>query len=283
MGEKLRKATYEEYKRTVLELLKRIHTVCEENNIRYTLAFGTLLGAVRHQGFIPWDDDIDICMPREDYDRFIKSFTSSDSRYYILDSPNSKSYYNNMARACDGAMILKLSEKENIFNLGAFVDVFLLDRWPEAEEEREQYRRDLIVALKRVRNALPWKCYRTCTFRHNVRILLHIKERIKDHLIVGLRKRKEERDALMVKYNGQETGWRNFSTSNGAHRVTWIMREEDMDRRVLMKFEDSEFYVPADYEQLLTECYGEYMTLPPVEKRVSKHHFIPYWRYKNQK
>ena len=281
MDKKLKKATLEEYKQTVLELLQHIHTVCEENSIRYTLAFGTLLGAVRHQGFIPWDDDIDICMPREDYKRFVKAFTSLDGRYYILDSQSSEYYYNNMGRACDGAMILRMSGKEDIFNLGAFVDIFLLDRWPEEEEEREQFHHDLVVALNRVRNALPWRVYRTCTLKHNVKIILHIKNRIQDHLIVGLKKRKEERDALMVKYNGQDTGWRNFSSSNRKIRVNWNMREEELDRRVLMKFEGSEFYVPAEYHRLLTERYGDYMTLPPVEKRITNHHFTPYWRDEN--
>lgn len=282
MNNQRQKATFEEYKQTVLELMKRIHRICEENDVRYTMAFGTLLGAVRHQGFIPWDDDVDICMPREDYDRFAKAFTSSDGRYYILDSKNSVYYYNNMPRACDGSMILKLSGKENIYNLGAFVDIFLLDCWPEAEAEREQFHRDMVVALKRVRNALPWKVYRTCTFRHNAKTLLHIKERVRDHLIVGLEKRKEERDALMVKYNSQETGWRNFCSSNGKNRVNWIMREEELDRRVLMRFEDSEFYAPAACDRLLTERYGDYMKLPPVNMQVSQHHFTPYWNNKNQ-
>ena len=66
----LRRVSEEDYKKQLVTLLERIHNVCTENNIRYTIGFGTLIGAVRHGGFIPWDDDIDICMPREDYALF---------------------------------------------------------------------------------------------------------------------------------------------------------------------------------------------------------------------
>ena len=82
---KLKAVSPEDYKAAVLGVLKRIHEVCVANNIRYTVTYGTLLGAVRHHGFIPWDDDIDVCIPREDYSKFKKAFPSKDKRYYILD------------------------------------------------------------------------------------------------------------------------------------------------------------------------------------------------------
>lgn len=270
----------DEYKLVVLGLLKRIHQVCEDNNIRYTVAFGTVLGAVRHQGFIPWDDDIDICLPREDYNRFVKCFSSEDGRYYILDSKTSEYYYNNFARACDRSVIMSLSGIENIYNLGAYVDVFVLDKWPEQEEEREQFRRDLVINLKRVRNALPWKCYQTCTFLHKAKILLCFPSRFVNRFVVGLKKRKEEQDALLVKYANTDSKWRNYCSGFTRTRATWLMREEDLDRRVLMKFEDTEVYVPEDYHRLLSEQYGDYMTPPPPDKRITKHHFTPYWRDK---
>lgn len=273
-----RKVSPDEYKRIVLDLLKRIHQICEDNNIRYTIAFGTVLGAVRHQGFIPWDDDVDICLPREDYNKFVKAFSSEDGRYYILDSKTSKNYYNNFSRACDRIVIMSLSGIEDIENLGAYVDVFVLDKWPEALSEREEYHRNLVMALKRVRYALPWKNYRTCTFRGKMKILFHFHERIINRVIVGLRKRKEEQDALLIKYANTKSKWRNYCSGFANTKATWLLREEDLDRRILMKFEDTKVYVPAEYDRLLREQYGDYMTPPPLEKRISKHHFTPYWR-----
>lgn len=277
MNNTMCRASNDEYKQTIAALLKRIHTICVENDIRYTVAFGTLLGAVRHQGFIPWDDDIDICMPREDYDRFVKAFCSDDKRYYVLDSRRSEYYYNNMYRACDGVMLLKMREVPDIQNLGAFVDVFLLDRWPAEKAEAEKHHAELVCAMDNVKFALPWKIYRTATLKRKMKLLVYLKQRINNHLVVGLKKRKAERDALNIKYNKTETGWRNFAFG-GHNKCSWIMREEDMDKRVLLRFEDFEVYAPYNYDEMLRQRFGDYMKLPPVEEQKSKHHFTPYWR-----
>lgn len=274
MSNHLRKATFEEYKQTVLELLKHIHKVCEENNIRYTIAYGTLLGAVRHQGFIPWDDDVDICIPREDYDRFVKAFTSLDGRYYVLDSKSSPNYYNQMSRACDSSMLLKLHDVENIENLGAFVDVFILDKWPEDPDERAKIRKEYLIAQQNVRNALPWKILRTMRFKKKIKTLLQFRLRYTNRYKVGLQKRKDERDAILVRYNNQNTGYRTAISVS----CKWVMREENIDKRILLSFEDTKVYAFANYDDLLTQHFGDYMKLPPEEKRVSKHHFVPYWR-----
>ena len=276
MENTLRRATDEEYKQTLVHLLKRIHRICEENGIRYTLGFGSALGAVRHKGFIPWDDDIDICMPRTEFDQFAKAFTTADGRYYILDSKNTELYYNNISRICDGAMTLKVKGTYDVPHLGAFIDIFFLDAWPEGQDEREQYTDDIIRAVKNVRYALPRSSYATLTGDKKRKAVMRIPWRIYNRCFVGLAKRKKERDDLLLKYAKAGTGWIGVSFEN-PRNSRWFMKEEAMNDRILTPFEDTEVYIPEHYDDLLTQRYGNYMELPPVEQRVTHHHFIPYW------
>lgn len=271
------RVTDEEYKNQLLLLLERIHQICVANNIRYTIAFGTLLGAVRHNGFIPWDDDIDICMPREDYEVFARVFPSKDGRYYTLDSRNSKYYYNCIYRVCDGDMVLPVKDIPQIDNLGAFIDIFVLDKWPTNDEELE-YRYDRIRALvKKIRYALPASYYKEATGRQIILRAIKFPLVLYYRYIVGFQKLRKSLDELVEQYNDKETGWRMVSSDNPRY-APWFIREEDLDKRVLISFEKLSVYAPENYDELLKRRYGDYMKLPPEEQRVTHHHFTPYWK-----
>lgn len=117
-----------ELKRIELDILKYIKTQCEKYNLRYYLAYGTLLGAVRHKGFIPWDDDIDIHMPREDYDKLIElEYNNPDSKYKLLSPKYNKDYYYSFAKMVDNETILEETGLKQIKELGVYVDIFPLD------------------------------------------------------------------------------------------------------------------------------------------------------------
>lgn len=112
------------------EILKFITAICEDQNIKYFLIWGTLIGAVRHSGFIPWDDDIDICMPRNDYNRFIKYMESMKSnRYKLYIEGKSKNYYLSLPRVVDTKTVVigERKENENQLDCGIFVDIYPLD------------------------------------------------------------------------------------------------------------------------------------------------------------
>ena len=275
MKDELRLVSQDEYKAQIVNLLERIHNVCTENNIRYTIGFGTLIGAVRHKGFIPWDDDIDICMPREDYEKFAEKFQSLDGRYFVLDS-TTKTYYNNMARACDGKITLKLKGVLKVPKIGAFIDVFFLDRWPESKAERQAYCEEIISMSHKVRHALPLSSYSTLTFKQRVKAAIRIFNRIYNRVFVGLEKRKEQRDKLLLRYADTDTGWRSVSFDN-PNRTRWFIKEDDINKYILVEFEGLKVRAPENYHELLSDNYGDYMQLPPVEKRKTHHHFTPYW------
>ena len=279
MNDKLKPVTPDEYKSQIVELLGRIHKICTDNDIRYTIAFGTLLGAVRHNGFIPWDDDIDICMPREDYALFAEKFQSSDGRFFVLDS-STKTYYNNMARACDGKITLKLKGVLDVPKIGAFIDVFFLDHWPESDAERKKYCEEISCMSRKVKRALPWSSYSTLSLKQKAKATILFFNRFYNRVFVGLEKRKKQRDALLFRYAKKNTGWRSVSFDN-PNRSRWFIKEDEINDFTLVKFEGIEVRAPKKYHELLSGNYGDYMQLPPAEKRKTHHHFTPYWTDRN--
>ena len=125
----------EEIKNIQLDILNSIHQFCSERGIRYSLAFGTLLGAVRHQGYIPWDDDLDIMMPRPDYDRFVAEYQGTHQHYVVQTYKNNESYFLSLAKVYDNRT------EQIIFptKTGVFVDIFPIEGLPETEVEAKQY------------------------------------------------------------------------------------------------------------------------------------------------
>ena len=119
----------EELKDSQMNILKFIDRVCKENDISYFVNYGTLLGAIRHKGFIPWDDDIDICLYREDYDRFLNVVKElKDERYKVLDYDSSDWYFQNFAVIVDEWTVVEDNIKVKPHDTSVFVDVFPVDR-----------------------------------------------------------------------------------------------------------------------------------------------------------
>ena len=122
----------EELKSLQVDILKKIHSFCEEKNLRYFIAYGSLIGAIRHKGYIPWDDDIDIVMPRKDYDLFINSFNGNVDNLHVLCPENTPSYYTPYANVCDKRTILDEFHLTHFgIDVGVKIDVFPLDNVPE--------------------------------------------------------------------------------------------------------------------------------------------------------
>ena len=120
--------TSDEYKEEAKKALAALHDICVRNDIRYFAAYGTMLGAVRHKGFIPWDDDIDICMTRDDYEKLCEVMAKETGDYYILSEDTSKYYYFYFSRFCSRTATLKLKGIIDFEGLGPFVDIFILDK-----------------------------------------------------------------------------------------------------------------------------------------------------------
>lgn len=281
MSAQLRKMEPDEYKSIIKEMLKYVHKVCVENGIHYFAAYGTLLGAVRHNGIIPWDDDVDVWMLGEDYDRFVEAVEKSTSDYYILNGDNSPNYYHLVTRICARPGILKLKGIADIDNLGPFIDIFRLYKAPEDPNERMKLYTAVRDANLDVRYSLPVRYYRTFTPKVKARTCIYCLERFYKRCFVGTKKLKEIRQDIVTQYEKTDSNlyYSVFDFKDVSDRSDRrIFTRKQIEETELHPFEDFEILIPKDYDTILTRIYGDYMQVPPPEKRISKHHFTAYWR-----
>lgn len=254
-----------------MDILTAIDEFCTENNITYSLAGGTLLGAVRHKGYIPWDDDIDIYIYRDDYNKLIKTFPKLyKSRYKMASLERDKDWERPYAIAYDDNTIMyeKSTEKKLI---GVFIDIFPIDNVPDDESEWRKYD----VPRRRLQkfHALRFVKYDSNrSFMKNLIILLN-------RCLTAFISRRcmaEHLDKLAQKYDKSETKY-VFSNAKGIF-VKRRFQRKIFDNVIDLPFEDRKFRGFADYDEYLRNAYGDYMKLPPIEKRVSHHSFDAYWK-----
>lgn len=254
----------EDIKRIELSILDYINELCKQNNINYYLSYGTLLGAVRHGGFIPWDDDIDICMLREDYEKFIQIASKDANEFYrVLSINNDSKYYHEFAKVVDSRTRIELkdiicNEKE-----GIWVDIFPID--PVANCRRLQkiiVNTCLMFRLLSVYKSFPnnhskllypfWIIAKTIGFKPFLTIIDKISKSGRSRKYVG------------------------YIASYGSNK--YYFEKEMFDESTRISFEGLLLPVPKNYDIYLTYLYGDYMTLPPENQRISNHSSVAYWR-----
>ena len=270
--------TLEEYKKIIKDMLGFVHKVCTDNNIHYCVAYGTLIGTIRHDGFIPWDDDIDIWMLGEDYERFIKIVSTTSNNYYILSAANSPYYYNLMTRICAKTGILKLKGIVDIDNLGPFIDIFPVYKAPENYDERMSFYAEIRDANYDIRYSLPLKYYKLLPLKKKISTVKHIIKRFRKRYFIGIENLKQIRTDLVKRYERTNVDcyYAVFDLAKISDKR--VFTRKDIEETELHKFEDIEVLIPKAYDKILTRIYGDYMKMPPIEERVSRHHFTPYWR-----
>ena len=254
MGKEL---TQQEIKDISLDILIDVASFCDRNNITYFLACGTLLGAIRHKGFIPWDDDIDIMMPRPDYNKFLDSY---NGKYNVLKPSDGRYYY---AKVYDSntVKIEPMIDYKKYDYLGIDIDIFPLDGIVNDDLiiDRLHKKSKILETLLRLSNQPifyrknPIKCVNRIIPR-----LFGSKNLIK--LI--------EKNAQTYKYDESEYVIRMRNTPNG---FTGALSKDVYLPPIKKEFEGNLFNVPNDYDKWLTTFYGNYMELPPVEKRKAHH------------
>ncbi len=258
----------DELKRIELGILRDVARFCESHGIRYFLSGGTLLGAVRHKGFIPWDDDVDIAMLRPDYERFLCEYKSDR---YAIRSLESDSYLAAFAKVVD--VRTHVDEIDvGLKKLGVWLDVFPLDGAPSREynPHRSLVWRFLKKAI-RFRN-LPFSGPGR-TLKQRIGILLSSPIRLLPNRFLVGRLR-----AIAMRYSV------NDSPYIGCLVGPYTARRELQPRNVFdgedarVTFEGETFRTMPGWRDYLTSLYGDYMTLPPLEKRKSTHNFKAWWK-----
>lgn len=236
---------------TMFEMLKEVHRVCIENEITYWLDSGTLLGAVRHKGFIPWDDDIDICMPREDYEKFLKLAPDKMCKGLYLES-----HEKNFGVKFPWCRVLYLerfawqgnySDEESI---GLSIDVFPLDLVDEA------------VCNSRYAKVLNKMC-----IMKSVNNPKSFKDKLKNKIVQKEPVKLWKRYCDDIKKKNRDIG---YSYGADTPFLNWgvLIEKKEVFPLKQVEFEGTNLYAPNNYHQYLKKLYGDYMTIPKEEDRV---------------
>ena len=265
----------EELKEISLEGLLWFKKVCEAEGLRYYLAYGTLLGAVRHKGFIPWDDDIDVWMPRQDYDRLIRlSARVEDDSWQILSNETQPRYLFPWAKVAHKKTVLTPSRFNNGFLYGVSLDIFPLDpcegvTLAQAKEEMQALKQEYTRRVHRLRpysggsEGVPNRAVQAgkMLYYHAARVLWG---KMEEDLARWRRLQRGKTEQPFV--------------SCALAPVSGVWPRAAFEQTAQLEFENTMFDVPKGYNEILTLFYGDYMTLPPVEKRVTHHSFRVYRR-----
>ena len=251
-----------ELRQIQIGILDEVHSFCEAHGLRYFLSSGTLIGAVRHKGYIPWDDDIDIYMPREDYEAFLNTYHDNSGRYKAINPRLESDYYYTFAKVVDLRTKMIETETEG-YEIGVFMDIFPVDYVTDDLQERERVfklkkllykiRRCKISNANPLRSRLAYWCYKSLP------VSAHYVFRLIQKLIVL----------------GKPTHTVCNMTEAGP-KIKGCFPAEDIASSVDIEFEGKTYKTMVGYKDYLERTYGDYMTLPPVEQRVT-HHFEAYW------
>lgn len=267
-----RELTLEENRGVQLEILRFVDRYCNEAGLRYYLGDGTLLGAIRHRGFIPWDDDIDLRMPRPDYMRLLRGFNdyAKDSPYRLIDPKEARAKYF-FLKIIDKRTV-KIEQAMDNANglLGVDIDVFPLDGCPEEEEAFQAW----ATELQGYHKAYMYK-KKTWIRKIAGRTRDIVRKRTRAKLLPGM-----SCAAIMDKVY-EMTARYPFDESKYICGVVIIdrfrMPRECFAGHVMVPFEGEEFRAPVGWDAYLKAQYGDYMRLPPKEQQVSHHTNKAYW------
>ena len=255
-------ATLTEHQSALYELLCEFDRICQKYGIRYTLFAGTLLGAVRHQGFIPWDDDADVIMLREDYERFLKvAIAETDGTRFFVQREHSEHWpmFFSKMRLNGTACIEKYIPKDYKTHMGVYIDIFPCDNTADIEWVRKyQYYASKVIIAK----SLSRRGY--STNRKAKKLFMNMCRLIPLRLMRLMVLRPDKNDSKYV---------HTFLSASKKYEKNVFPRAW-FEKTVYMQFCDRKFMVSKHYHELLTSLYGEYLVLPEESERTCKVHAV---------
>ena len=249
-----------------LGIMEYIHETCQKIGVKYFLAYGSLIGAVRHKGFIPWDDDMDICMLREDYEKLQDYLIANpDERYEVMSYKNNLNYVYPFMKVQDNHTYLLEEDVRIDSNMGIYVDIFPVDGY----EDDVQFKNKMTKLIKK----RQLSCY---TFKGitNTKSVLNSLLRYVSVIIfyfTNTNKYVAQIEELAKSRKVSDYEQVDYLIYKDMNKPVW--RREWLEQVTTGTFEGKEFTIPKNYHEILTSDYGDYMQLPPVEQRVSHHDF----------
>lgn len=263
----MREMTREELRKCQIAILNYFHNLCVHNNLCYWLDYGTLLGAVRHKGFIPWDDDIDVAMLRKDYDKLIKvCCQDSNSRYKLSCVENDPACMYPFGKIIDTQTVL-YELGENGIKTGVYIDVFVYDDVPENENERNKVfdKLDFYGNLRKYQ--LPMK-KAPLSFKRMLVIIVRViisffpKQYFTKKIVENARN-----------YSYLHTNYVSDITCP-YYYTRWCVNKAIFEELIELEFEKHFYKAPKRYDEWLSLQYNDYMKIPPIEEQQAAQHKI---------
>ena len=268
----MKKIDQKECREVQLSVLDEVARICKENNLKYSLAYGTLLGAVRHKGYIPWDDDIDIFLLREDYDKLIailKDPAVQKKEWLTVVDDACDGYYYGFAKAYDNRTHVEMERHKG--EMGIWVDLFPLDGLPKMrllEKPFVLYCSFLRVVGLALSSDLNSKAYDAWT-RFYKRVIYTVVS------LLGKRRFCRYMERVYRRFSGKESG--RVATLFFDSKTDRVLDLDKLTEMTTYPFENREYEAIKNYDYYLSEFYGDYMQLPPEEKRIT-HGLEAFWK-----
>lgn len=270
----MKEITIQKSQNIAIDILKKVADICDTYKLTYSLFYGTLIGAIRHNGYIPWDDDIDIIMPRPDFDKLIQLI--KDNRSLIGDlqlfTSENSNYPYMIARVSDPRFMIKV-DNEADYGMGVFIDIYPFDGMGKTKREARKigFKGDLLSSM----------CFQATRNSFKIAHTTEIKKKFLKYpvyiisKILGVNFLKRQLINLSRQYS--------YNDSNFVGCVTWlsggekdIFKKEWLGEFKLHRFDKYEFYIPVKYDEILKHIYGDYMKLPPKNERIGHHDYKVY-------
>lgn len=249
-----------------IEIFDELDKVCRENDLEYFMVGGTLLGSVRHKGFIPWDDDIDVVMFRSDLEKLEKLYyDGAFSEDFFLQTENTDKYYPLMTAKLrkNGTLFLEDCMVDNVkSHCGIFIDIFPMDDISDVDSRRVKWNAKRIALLT---TAICEICGYRYGIKRTTKLLCFLLR------IIGVKKLKKLRNTLVTFENNKGYKKNTIYPSNYGY-VKQCRNKEVYSPHCELEFEDKKYMAPHKYNEFLVQLFGtNYMELPPIEKRVTRH------------
>jgi len=260
-----------ELKQIQLEILLHVDKFCKEHDIKYSIYAGTLIGTVRHHGFIPWDDDIDIMMLRDQYNKFVSEYRKREQKEHRLYAFEIDNNWTHAYAKVDDQRTLLIHNVSSQYLTGVTIDIFPIDKVPSDENIRRKiyFRHDLYRKLRAA------KVLKIGKHRNIIKNLIILVNRILLYPI--------SIKMLVGWINSKASQFENECCDYCGNVVWGYGRREmhplsDFDDYINMKFEGYDVPVLKGYHNYLTATFGDYMQLPPKEMQIRHHDFKAYWK-----
>ena len=277
MKDNLRPMTPDEQKKVMLDILKTFADYCDSHGWMYYLDAGTLIGAVRHKGYIPWDDDIDVNMPQKDYDRFVETTRANDgyiAPHIRVEYPD-ETIYPYLKISDDRTVLVEFPHK-NPMEVGVYIDIF-----PKYGVKDKSLRSRLACGVSGFLRDLHWFCrysliaWKRPSYGKLKRVVAYVVGPFMADSAMGARLQDRFMHRYLRRHPLEQCGYVTTLTNGEFHKLA---PKECFDGYRMLEFEGLQFKGPKDYDTYLHCLYkGDYMQLPPEDKRVY-HNIEVYWK-----